>query len=67
MEFAEEKGGNQPAGDELVFTKSDGSWIHPHSFSQMFDRKVDRPDIPTISLHDLRHAHATLLLKAACP
>ena len=61
---AAEKGGIEPAGVELVFVKSDGSWIHPQSFSQVLDRKVAKLDIPTISLHDLRHTHATLLLKA---
>lgn len=30
----------------------------------MLDRKVAKLDVPTISLHDLRHTHATLLLKA---
>ena len=48
----------------LIFVKPDGSWIHPQSFSQVLDRKVAKLDVPTISLHDLRHTHATLLLKA---
>lgn len=64
---AMEKGGVVPAGDELVFVKPDGSWIHPHSFSQVLDRKVAKLEVPTISLHDLRHTHATLLLKAGVP
>jgi integrase len=67
MERAEETGGIEPTGGELVFTKPDGSWIHPHSFSQILDRKVAKLDVPTISLHDLRHTHATLLLKAGVP
>jgi len=55
-----------PIGDEaLVFTKADGSWIHPDVFSQTFDRVVARIDVPEITLHDLRHTHATLLLQAA--
>ena len=61
---AEEKGGIEPTGGELVFVKPDGSWIHPQSFSQVLDRKVAKLDVPAISLHDLRHTHATLLLKA---
>lgn len=36
-------------------------------FSQLFDRTVAKIDVPDISLHDLRHTHATLLLKAAVP
>jgi integrase len=65
IQRAEEKGGHEPKGDELVFVKPDGSWIHPQSFSQVLDRKVAKLDVPTISLHDLRHTHATLLLKAS--
>lgn len=67
IERAEENGGLDPKGDELVFVKPDGSWIHPQSFSQVLDRKVAKLDVPTISLHDLRHTHATLLLKAGIP
>jgi integrase len=63
----EEKGGAEPQSEELVFVKPDGSWIHPHSFSQVLDRKVAKLAVPTISLHDLRHTHATLLLKAGVP
>ncbi|MCB9376415.1 MAG: site-specific integrase [Microthrixaceae bacterium] len=64
IQRAEENGGIEPRGEELVFVKADGSWIHPQSFSQVLDRKVAKLDVPTISLHDLRHTHATLLLKA---
>jgi integrase len=60
----EERGGTEPAADDLVFTKDDGSWLHPDTFSQLFDRTVARIKVPVISLHDLRHTHATLLLKA---
>ena len=64
IQRAEENGGIEPRGEELVFVKPDGSWVHPQSFSQVLDRKVAKLDVPTISLHDLRHTHATLLLKA---
>ena len=64
IQRAEENGGIEPRGEELVFVKPDGSWIHPQSFSQVLGRKVAKLDVPTISLHDLRHTHATLLLKA---
>ena len=60
----EEREGTEPAADDLVFTKDDGSWLHPDAFSQLFDRTVARIKVPVISLHDLRHTHATLLLKA---
>lgn len=50
-----------------MFTKPDGSWVHPDIFSQIFDRVVERIDVPEITLHDLRHTHATLLLQAGVP
>lgn len=62
-----ERGGRRPGPADLLFTKPDDSWIHPDIFSQIFDRKVARLDVPTISLHDLRHTHATLLLRAGVP
>ena len=67
IQRAEESGGAEPRGEEFVFSKPDGSWIHPQSFSQVLDRKVAKLDVPTISLHDLRHTHATLLLKSGVP
>lgn len=49
---------------DLVFTKTDGNAIHPDLFTQAFDRRVRRIDVPRIRLHDLRHTHASLLLQA---
>ena len=60
----EERDGVVPAPDDLVFVKADGTSMHPDIFSQLFDRTVAKIDVPSISLHDLRHTHATLLLKA---
>jgi integrase len=57
--------GRDDAG--LMFTKPDGAPLHPDFFSQTFDRFVVRSDLPVIRLHDLRHTHATLLLKAGVP
>lgn len=51
----------------LVFGRPDGSWLHPDLFSQSFDRVVAKTELPEITLHDLRHTHATLLLKAGVP
>lgn len=53
--------------DELVFCYADGKPTHPDVFSQTFDRSVARSGLPSITLHDLRHSHATLLLKAGEP
>lgn len=62
-----ERGGVDPAGDDLVFVKADGTSPHPDVISQLFDRTVAKLEVPRISLHDLRHTHATLLLMAATP
>ena len=50
-----------------VFRKPDGNLLHPQSLSQAFDRAVTDANVPKISLHGLRHTHATLLLKAGVP
>ena len=50
-----------------LHTKRDGHLIHPHTLSQAFERAVATTTLPKISLHDLRHTHATLLLKAGVP
>lgn len=50
-----------------IFTRMDGLVIHPHSLSQAFERAVAKTTLPTVSLHDLRHTHATLLIKAGVP
>ena len=55
------------ADHDLVFPRPDGMPTHPDGFSQTFDRAVARLDLPVISLHDLRHTHATLLLRAGVP
>jgi integrase len=50
-----------------LHTKPDGNLIHPQTLSQAFERTVATTTLPPISLHDLRHTHATLLLKAGVP
>ena len=39
----------------------------PDRFSQIFNKIVSRAAIPRRRPHDLRHTHATLLLKAGIP
>jgi integrase len=56
-----------PAPDDPVFASPDGRRVHPHLLSQAFDRLVARARVPRIRLHDLRHTHATLMLKASVP
>lgn len=52
---------------DLVFCKENGAPIHPHTFSQAFERLVAKSDLPRIRLHDLRHTHATIALKGNVP
>lgn len=52
---------------DLVICAEDGKPIHPQSFSQAFDRAVSRAGVRRIRLHDLRHTHATIAVKAGVP
>ncbi len=51
----------------LVFTGSDGQPMHPHAASQAFERAQRNVDVTRIRFHDLRHTHATLLLRDRVP
>jgi integrase len=52
---------------DLVVCKENGEPIHPHTFSQLFERLLRNAGLRRIRLHDLRHTHATLALKAGVP
>ncbi|MER7854205.1 tyrosine-type recombinase/integrase [Streptomyces bacillaris] len=43
-----------------IFTKEDGSWLHPETVSETFRRLLATTDLPPITLRDLRHVAATL-------
>lgn len=47
-----------------VFTDEFGRFIHPDRFSKLFKQRVQAAELPPLSLHSLRHTHATLALKA---
>jgi integrase len=51
----------------LVFTRPDGSPIHPHLFSDWFKQHVRRAGLPKIRLHDVRHSYASAALAAGIP
>ena len=38
--------------------------MHPKTLSYTFEREIRRAGLPAIRLHDLRHTHATLALRA---
>jgi integrase len=52
---------------DYLFTDAHGEQVHPHAISQTFERIALRAEVPLIRLHDLRHTHATLLIKAGVP
>jgi len=58
---------DSPHEDDYVFPGPNGAPTHPQLFSDAFKRLVRRSALPRIRLHDLRHTHATLLLKAGVP
>jgi len=46
----------------LVFTREDGTALHPEYVSRHFDWLLRTAELPPIRLHDLRHGAATLAL-----
>ena len=60
-------GGEGIEARSWMFTSVNGGPVNPDLYSQTFDRLVAGLDVPRIRLHDLRHTHATLLLKDGEP
>lgn len=52
------------ADSDLVVCTVTGEPLHPKTFSYYFRRAARRTGLPPIRLHDLRHTHATLALRA---
>ena len=50
--------------DDFVFIRPDGSPINPSAVTLAFRRIIKRAGLRDIRIHDLRHTHATLMLKA---
>lgn len=50
--------------DNFVFIQYDGNPIHPDTLSKRFDKFLEKhsSELPKITLHGLRHTHATLLI-----
>ena len=53
--------------NDLVFRRENGEPIHPDTFTQSFERAIAKTALPKIRLHDLRHTHATIALRAGVP
>ena len=50
------------SADDWMFCNTHGRFLNPESITQLFDRIVQRSDLPRIRFHDLRHTHASLLV-----
>ena len=53
--------------DGVAFTRSGCKSVRPDFFSQSWERLVRGSGQRCIRLHDLRHSHASILLKANVP
>ena len=51
-------------GDDLVFSQLDGKPMLPDTITHVWRRLVRRIGLEGIRFHDLRHTHASLMLKA---
>ena len=60
----ENKEFNKNNKHNLVFCENDGSMCNPGTVTRRFNYIRDSIDVKKIRLHDVRHTHATLLLKA---
>lgn len=54
-------------GTNHVFTSPIGGRLYPPDITRWLHDLTDRARLPRIRLHDLRHTHASLLLKAGVP
>lgn len=50
-----------------LVVRDDGETVNPQTLSQGFTRAVGKTGLPPLTLHGLRHTHATLLLQASVP
>ena len=48
---------------DYVFSKFDGAPYHPNTVSKAFSKIIKKAELPKVRLHDLRHTHATIMLK----
>jgi integrase len=51
----------------LVFTREDGSPIHPERVSTWFKQRVRAASLPPLGIHGLRHSYVTMLLRSGEP
>jgi len=56
--------GRRLTDKDFVFAHLDGKPLNPNAVTLAFVRLIRRSGLPHIRIHDLRHTHATLMLKA---
>ena len=56
--------GKALAEDDFVYSHMDGTPLNPNTVSHTFSKITARAGLPHLRLHDLRHLHATMLLKS---
>jgi integrase len=64
QELLRHKMGKSLNDNDFVFTNYDGTPLDPNIVTRTFSRILKKAELPHIRLHDLRHTHATLMLKA---
>ncbi|MFC2019323.1 tyrosine-type recombinase/integrase [Chloroflexota bacterium] len=50
--------------NDFLFIRHDGSPINPNAVTHAFQRVIKKAGLKHVRLHDLRHTHASLMLKA---
>ena len=58
---------NNYATHNLVCCQADGKPINPTTLNHKFHNLLEKNNLPLIRFHDLRHSHASLLLKEKVP
>lgn len=61
--LAKEEAGDLWIDSDLICCREDGRKWHPGTFSDNFKRLLEKYGLPRIRFHDLRHTHASLLLR----
>jgi len=64
QEFMRKQMGNTLTDEDFVFSWPDGRPLDPDVVTKAFQRIAGQAGLTNIRLHDLRHTHATLMLKA---
>jgi integrase len=50
-----------------LFTREDGSPVLPNYITKLFSNRQATEGLPRLTVHELRHTHATILLRAGVP